>query len=77
MKEVDKRFEELIDNPTGFYIDGGANNGIFLSKTKCLEDRGWGGICIEAQPNLYEELQQNRPGAVCVSCRYYYFAGGS
>jgi len=44
----------------GFYLDVGANNGIFKSKTIALEDAGWKGICIEANPIIFEDLKINR-----------------
>lgn len=51
----------------GFFLDIGANNGIFESNTAALEfDYGWKGICVEANPNLIEELKSNRKNSIVV-----------
>ncbi|MEI0607955.1 FkbM family methyltransferase [Brachyspira pulli] len=44
----------------GFFIDIGANDGIRISNTYFFEKLGWSGICIEANPTIYEQLQKNR-----------------
>lgn len=43
-----------------FYIDIGANDGITLSNTYLLEKRGWRGICIEANKDIFTLLKNNR-----------------
>jgi FkbM family methyltransferase len=54
------------DHPDGVYIDVGAFDGITLSNTYCLDQLGWHGICIEADPQTYETLVANRPRAHCI-----------
>lgn len=45
----------------GFFIDIGAYDGINLSNTYILEKRyGWEGICIEANPSLFQKLKKVR-----------------
>jgi FkbM family methyltransferase len=45
----------------GFFLDIGAHDGIYISNTLLLERKfGWNGICIEANPYSFEQLQQNR-----------------
>ncbi|MDR2410233.1 MAG: FkbM family methyltransferase [Bacteroidales bacterium] len=44
----------------GFYVDIGANDGKFISNTYCFEKLGWEGVCIEPQPDIFEELKKNR-----------------
>ena len=47
--------------PTGFYIDIGANHPIFHSVTKLFYDRGWRGINIEPSPVVFDRLAADRP----------------
>lgn len=44
----------------GFFIDIGAHDGVNLSNTKTMEELGWKGICIEPNPNVYNDLVNNR-----------------
>jgi len=51
----------------GFYLDIGAHDGVYLSNTYILEKKfKWLGICIEANPDSYSELNQNR-NATCIN----------
>lgn len=47
----------------GFFVDLGAYDGISTSNSYALENLGWTGICVEANPDFYELLCQNRPKA--------------
>lgn len=45
----------------GFFLDIGAHNGVDISNSYYLEKYlGWNGICIEADPNIFNTLQNNR-----------------
>lgn len=44
----------------GFFIDIGAHDGVKLSNTKTMEELGWKGICVEPNPNVYNDLARNR-----------------
>lgn len=44
----------------GFYVDIGAHNGIEISNTLLFENLGWEGFCVEANPNTFRALRQNR-----------------
>lgn len=44
----------------GFYLDIGANDGVFKNKTMPLKKQGWSGICIEANPRVFPKLEKNR-----------------
>lgn len=44
----------------GFYVDVGANHPDLLSVTKFFYDRGWNGINIEPNAQLYKLIQQQR-----------------
>lgn len=61
---------QLMPKANGFYVDVGANDGITYTETKNLEDVGWNGICIEAHPDLFARLQQNRK-AICHNAIVY------
>ena len=59
----------------GFYIECGANNGIFQSNTFLLEQAGWTGILIEADPQLAYNCSNYRENnivqnAALVSSKY-------
>lgn len=45
---------------TGFFVDIGANDGVSLSNTLALEQRGWRGIAFEPNPFMFEKLVENR-----------------
>ncbi|QDV43241.1 hypothetical protein Enr13x_30960 [Stieleria neptunia] len=51
----------------GFYIDVGAHDGINLSNTYLFENLGWSGLCVEANPAIFELCRKARPNATCVN----------
>jgi FkbM family methyltransferase len=44
----------------GFYVEIGAYDGVSKNSTKILEANGWDGACIEAHPERFKKLEQNR-----------------
>lgn len=54
--------------PRGFYIDVGANDPDMLSNTRRYYLRGWSGINIEPNPELYARLLAARPNDVNLNC---------
>lgn len=62
-------YEKIIEPDHGLYVDCGANDGVFLSKTKHLV--GWTGFCIEANPRKFKNLVNNRPSATCINTALY------
>lgn len=58
----DKWVCEYLDfKKNGFYLDVGAYDGIQTSNTFVLErDLNWNGICIEANPFVFDSLSKNR-----------------
>lgn len=53
--------EIFNDEPNKFFIDVGAFNGVHGSHTLTLEKNlGWDGLCIEANPDAYAALKNNR-----------------
>lgn len=71
MNKCDIIYNKITNVHTGVYVDCGANNGIFLSKTKFLDDNGWTGFCIEANPEQFKNLSNNRPNATCINTALY------
>lgn len=51
----------------GFYVDVGANDGIFVSNTYALYRQGWRGVCIDPNPVAYAALTRHRPDDACVN----------
>ncbi|MET3580136.1 FkbM family methyltransferase [Mesorhizobium robiniae] len=47
--------------PTGFYVDVGAFDGVYLSNTLSFEQQGWRGICVEPHPDYAKICESNRP----------------
>lgn len=47
----------------GTFIECGAYDGVRFSVTYVFEAVGWGGVLIEALPNVFEECRKNRPGS--------------
>jgi len=51
----------LINKKNGFFIEAGANNGIWQSNSLYLEtELGWSGLLIEPNKNKFEECKKNR-----------------
>ncbi|WP_443937986.1 FkbM family methyltransferase [Pedobacter sp. MW01-1-1] len=54
--------QEIFDKQRdGYFVEIGAHDGIKYSNTYFFEkERGWKGICIEANPKIYPSLVKNR-----------------
>jgi FkbM family methyltransferase len=55
----DKWVHDLIGD-SGVFVDVGAYDGIESSNTYFLEQKGWKGICIEANVDVFQLLIKNR-----------------
>lgn len=51
---------------TGFYIEVGANDGVSGSNSLLLEENGWRGLLIEANPELIPKILRARPDSTVV-----------
>jgi FkbM family methyltransferase len=61
--------EEIVGTKIhGYAVDVGACDGVSLSNTKQLEDRGWDVLCIEANPRFAEALHNNRKRVMMLAC---------
>jgi FkbM family methyltransferase len=57
----DQWLEENVLLPVnGTYVDVGAGDPVRLSNTAFLEDKGWEGLCIDADPRNYANLLEKR-----------------
>jgi len=54
------RRSRKVEDPLGFYIEAGANDGIKQSNTIALESVGWRGILIEPSKCAFDALVRNR-----------------
>jgi FkbM family methyltransferase len=52
---------------TGFFVDVGANDGVFISNTFALYRAGWRGMCLEPNPVAFARLKANRPEDTCLA----------
>ena len=61
---------------SGFFVEIGASDGIFLSNTYLLETQyKWKGICCEPIPESFEKCVQNRPNSICYNEAVYNESG--
>ncbi len=51
----------------GYFVDVGAYDGVKYSNSLFFEKyRNWLGICIEPIPKIFQQLETNRPTAICI-----------
>lgn len=55
----DKTILEYFGDFVGTFADIGANDGITLSNTRAVMERGWKGICVEPSPQAFARLKAN------------------
>lgn len=53
-------YYEKYSPPMGFYVEIGAYDGISKNSTILLEKKKWTGVCIEAHPERFKKLVENR-----------------
>jgi FkbM family methyltransferase len=63
--------ENLTIPKSGVFVEVGALNGVGGSNSLWFERQGWTGLCIEADPRMWEGLLQRR------KCRKFFGAVGS
>lgn len=65
-RKLDIKLLPYIQNITnGFFIECGANNGIYESNTLLYEKGfGWRGLLIEANPFMFQQCKKNRPNCI-------------
>lgn len=64
--------EEIILNffkeAKGSFLDLGAYDGIDLSNTRALAERGWKGVCVEPNSNIFIKLKENYKNNLDIFC---------
>ncbi len=80
-----KVIEFIGDLSHGFYIDVGCNEPFHDNVSSYFYDKGWNGICIDANKRITEEFKRQRPRDIVVNCgvsdvegefTYHDFGGG-
>lgn len=59
---LDRFFGEQI---TGFFVEAGALDGVYLSNTLLFERQGWQGILCEPDKRYHDALRASRPCSAC------------
>ncbi len=52
---------------SGYFVDVGAFDGMYLSNSYAFEQIGWSGLCVEAHPRYFNLCVENRPRSKCVN----------
>jgi FkbM family methyltransferase len=69
LNELDRQIEPYLDIDGGFFVELGANDGLFQSNTWYYESqRGWRGVLVEPAPNLFLECRRNRIASTHIAC---------
>ncbi len=67
--ETDKVIASYFDDGyIGQCVEVGASHGTVSSNTLHFEQKGWKCLCIEPNPDLYRQLQANRPNTLSLAC---------
>jgi FkbM family methyltransferase len=64
----DRELERRFQGRTGYFLDIGAADGVSFSNTLRLEQLGWHGLLIEADPDAARDCARARPGSRVVHC---------
>ena len=57
----------FANTASGFFVEAGAGDGVEISNTLLLEQRGWNGLCVEPSPR-FARLIRNRTCRVANAC---------
>lgn len=60
--------QDFAHKNSGFCVEVGAYDGIDMSNTYLFEKLGWKCLLVEADPEMAQICQRNRPAATVVSC---------
>lgn len=65
---IETKLNKFLNKKRGFFIELGANDGLFQSNTASLEKKmEWSGILIEPSLKGYNECIKNRPNSICLN----------
>ena len=69
LQDLDRQIGKYLNIDNGFFVELGANDGLFQSNTWHYETyRGWRGVLVEPAPNLFLECRKNRAARTHVAC---------
>jgi FkbM family methyltransferase len=69
LEELDRKIKPYLDFDNGYFVELGANDGLFQSNTWHYETcHGWRGVLVEPAPNLFLECRRNRSPLTHVAC---------
>ena len=57
---IDMMLEDKLPHRDGFYVELGANDGVFSNSYYFEVNKGWKGVLIEPAPNLYLSCVKRR-----------------
>ena len=66
--DEDRYITAFFGDFVGTYLDVGAFDGIAMSNTYALEQRGWSGVCVEPYPQTWAKLFRNRTAMCLQAC---------
>jgi len=52
---------------SGYFVDVGAFDGVYLSNSYAFEQIGWSGVCVEPDPRYFDLCVKNRPRSKCIN----------
>ncbi len=62
---LDQTMKKFLTEPCGFFIEAGAQDGIFQSNSLIFARKlGYTGLLVEPATSLIERLKQNRPESI-------------
>lgn len=76
--EQDYILNYFSEQNTGKFIDIGAYDGITFSNVRALAEKGWSGVCYEADAKIFNTLKENYStfeNVLCVHCAVHTFNG--
>lgn len=53
---------EFFGGIKGYFVDIGANDGLYASNTRALAESGWKGLLVEPNPSVFASLKANYAG---------------
>ncbi len=60
-QEIRLVLEFFEEKASGVFVDVGANHPVILSQTWALEQKGWSGVLVEPNPEMFKLLCEQRP----------------
>ena len=68
LDQLDAKIADYVTADRGVFVELGAYDGILQNNTLHFEERGWTGVLIEPQPEVFARCVQNRPKSKVYNC---------